>query len=184
MSATAAIIEKVDASELAVEDFDLGGGAGGGAATGSRSSGGGGGSHKKRTSVTMRPATVLDADGNPVVALVAADGTYLKATLSEDGQLKPMLGPDGAPMAVVGPGGAPAQEIGGSDSRGGASGATSPIQVMRFVPTTVLGANGAPIAALVGPDGQAVKAVINEVGQLEPFLDANGPVERGKPFLP
>lgn len=165
-TATAAIISKVDASELAVEDFDGNGGGGGGAKKVRRSS-----------APSLRPATVLDAGGNPVVALQAADGTFLKATLSEDGQLQPVLGSDGSPVTVVGLGGAPAQEIGASDGGSGgtsAGGATSPMSVMRFVPTTVIGVDGTPIAALIGPDGQAVRAVINELGQLEPALDANG----------
>ena len=117
-----------------------------------------------------RPATVIGPDGNPVVALVDDNGTFIKATVSEDGQLRPLMDSNNQTVPVMGPNGQGAEEITSDVGSGGAS--TAGV-VMRFVPTTVIGPNGNPTAALVGPDGRAVKAIINETGELEPFMDAD-----------
>ena len=41
-----------------------------------------------RTKPAGRAATVIGADGTPVIALHMEDGSYIKATLGEDGQLR------------------------------------------------------------------------------------------------
>lgn len=122
--------------------------------------------------------TVIGPDGNPVISLKSADGSFIKATIGADNQLHPVLDENNQPVTLVGPDGKAAVELGQGSARadpsGGAPAASQPNMVIRFVPTTVIGAGGEPVAALVGPDGRAIQATVNGAGQLEPMYDESG----------
>ena len=139
-----------------------------------------------QASASQVPVTVLGPDGNPIISLLGPDGTYIKATTGADNQLRPVLEGNNQHVQVLGPDGAPAVELGatagksssaapgGGDGGGQATAAPPPNMVIRFVPTTVIGPGGEPVAALVGPDGQPIQATVNGAGQLEPMYDATG----------
>ena len=121
--------------------------------------------------------TVIGPDGNPVISLKSADGSFIKATIGDDNQLHPVLDENNRPVEVVGPDGKAAVELGQGSAKGDPSAgapAPQPNMVIRFVPTTVIGAGGEPVAALVGPDGRAIQATVNGAGQLEPVYDEAG----------
>lgn len=137
--------------------------------------------------VIYPPAAVIGPDGNPVIALVAPNGSYMKATVGTDGQLEPVLDQTGEPIIIKDRDGATATEVKDvfpeqikpragtlpvqtavGETAGEAASAApvmQPKQMVRFVPTTVLGPQGEPVAALVGPDGVAVCAVVNPFGR-------------------
>lgn len=125
----------------------------------------------------QHPVTVIGPDGTPVVSLLGPNGIHIKATIGADSQLHPVVGHDGKPVQILGPDGNPAKELSAKKSLNN-SGQKSTTEnarlVIRFVPTTVIGQNGEPQAALVGPDGRAVEARVNDTGQLEPVTGDDG----------
>lgn len=125
---------------------------------------------------TSKAVAVIGPDGNPVVSLLGHDGSYIKATIGEDGQLRPILDASSQPVALLGPGGMPAQPLSldESDRSETPEEMSAPQQVVRFVPTSVIGPDGEITPALIGPDGRAVFAEMNEDGNLEPLTNELG----------
>ena len=95
-------------------------------------------------------ATVIDSAGRPLIALVDDDGTLLKATLGEDGQLRPAEGVNGERITL--PGATQVPQPQDETPPAAPEAAPQPAKpAMRFVPTTVVGPNGAPLTPQSAP---------------------------------
>mmetsp|Transcript_8599 Transcript_8599/g.25741 ORF Transcript_8599/g.25741 Transcript_8599/m.25741 type:complete len:1294 (-) Transcript_8599:885-4766(-) len=126
-----------------------------------------------------KAVAVIGPDGSPVVSLLGADGKYLKATIGPDGQLRPILDDANVPEVILGPDGMAAQPVSLAPPERPTTPeeVVPPPQVVRFVPSSVIGPDGEVMAALVGPDGRAVYAEVNEDGMLEPVTNELGEFE-------
>jgi hypothetical protein len=104
--------------------------------------------------VVRAPIVVTGSDGKPTVALLQSDGSIVKGKISNGGLVPVMK--SGKAVAMFGPKGASCKRIPAT---------TTPI--------IVIGKDGKPAAAIVGPDGSFCQAELDSDNQLRMSLDGS-----------
>eukprot|EP00911_Craspedida_sp_UC1_P002809 UC1_evm1s2054 len=115
------------------------------------------------------PVVVQGPDGLPVAAVVGlATGQALVSELGPEGRLRPVVDEVGQVTELRGPTGRPARMM---QTTSAAVPAVHAATVPR--PLVVLGPQGTPVPALMGPDNVPVAVALGEYGTLEPAMDAD-----------
>lgn len=122
----------------------------------------------RRFTSTTTPVVCRDTSGALTVAVVGPGGLLCKAELDNERQVRMSIGPDRQHIPLTGPDGRPATEI----LSGAVISTGENITVQRTA--VAIDESGQLTAALEGPDGIPIHAVLGSNGMLEPDHDDNG----------